>query len=179
MPIFKCEPHGPVAGIYGRRISDDEPKHLYLPGPHRGVWNAVAAKNHQTLFITEAILDGMSLWQAGHRNVIALYGANGWTDDHERLLKENGATEIYLCLDNDDAGKEATAKIGKKMMKEAYRIASHHIKKSLQTNRYIVKECKYQKRNKPLCFFPVIQIYPDSNLKKERSYLQNCTQILE
>ena len=105
-----------VAGIYGRRITDDEPKHLYLPGPHRGVWNAVAAKNHQTLFITEAILDGMSLWQAGHRNVIALYGANGWTDYHERLLRENGTTEIYLCLDNDKAGEEATARLEKEIL---------------------------------------------------------------
>jgi DNA primase catalytic core len=120
VPIFKCEPHGPsaggVAGIYGRRVTDDEPKHLYLPGPHRGVWNAVAAKNHQTLFITEAILDGMSLWQAGHRNVIALYGANGWTGDHEQLLKESGTTEIYLCLDNDKAGEEATARLEKEIL---------------------------------------------------------------
>jgi DNA primase catalytic core len=113
VPIFN---DAGVAGIYGRRVTDDEPKHLYLPGPHRGVWNAVAAKSNQTLFITEAILDGMSLWQAGHRNVIALYGANGWTDDHEQLLKENGATEIYLCLDNDDAGKEATARLEREIL---------------------------------------------------------------
>ena len=86
MPIFDAA--GKVAGIYGRRVSEDEPKHLYLPGPHRGVWNAAAARTNQTLFITEAILDGMSLWQAGYRNVIAMYGTNGWTPDHEQLLKE-------------------------------------------------------------------------------------------
>ena len=84
---------------------DAEPQHLYLPGPHRGVWNGTAAKTNQTLFITEAILDGMSLWQAGFKNVIALYGANGWTADHEKLLRENGTTEIYLCLDNDESGR--------------------------------------------------------------------------
>ena len=61
--------------------------HLYLPGPHRGVWNGAAAKTNQTLFIAEAILDGMSLWQAGFKNVIALYGTNGWTADHEQLLQ--------------------------------------------------------------------------------------------
>jgi DNA primase catalytic core len=109
VPIFDTA--GKVAGIYGRRTSDDEPKHLYLPGPHRGVWNAVAAKTNQTLFITEAILDGLSLWQAGFRNVIALYGTNGWTPHHEQLLKETGTTEIYLCLDNDKGGAEATAQL--------------------------------------------------------------------
>ncbi len=109
VPIFDSAGH--VAGIYGRRITDDEPRHLYLPGPHRGVWNAAAAKTNQTLFITEAILDGLSLWQAGYRNVIALYGANGWTADHERLLKENGTREIYLALDNDATGAEATERL--------------------------------------------------------------------
>ncbi len=114
VPIFDAAGH--VAGIYGRRVTEDEPKHLYLPGPHRGVWNAAAAKTSQTLFITEAILDGMSLWQAGYRNVIALYGTNGWTGDHEQLLRENGATEAYLCLDNDEAGATATARLEKEIL---------------------------------------------------------------
>lgn len=109
VPIFDAA--GKVAGIYGRRITDDEPRHLYLPGPHRGVWNGAAAKTNQSLFLTEAILDGLSLWQAGYRNVIALYGANGWTGDHERLLKENSTTEIYLALDNDATGYDATQRL--------------------------------------------------------------------
>jgi len=115
VPIFDAT--GNVAGIYGRKAGPSSnaaaPQHLYLPGPHRGVWNGTAAKINQTLFITEAILDGMSLWQAGFKNVIALYGANGWTDDHEKLLRENNTTGIYLCLDNDQAGAEATARLEK------------------------------------------------------------------
>jgi DNA primase catalytic core len=109
VPIFDAQ--GNVSGFYGRRISDEEPRHLYLPGPHRGVWNSTAAKTNQTLFIAEAILDGMALWQAGFKNTIAIYGTNGWTTDHEQLLKENGVTEIFLCLDNDDAGRTATERL--------------------------------------------------------------------
>ena len=54
----------------------------------------------------------MALWQAGFKNVIALYGTGGWTADHEKLLRENGTTEVYLCLDNDEAGRsgDRTAK---------------------------------------------------------------------
>jgi DNA primase catalytic core len=114
VPIFDAA--GKVTGIYGRRVNDAEPQHLYLPGQHRGVFNGAVAKTNQTLFITEAILDGMSLWQAGFKNVIALYGAHGWTDDHEKLLRENGATEIYLCLDNDQTGEEATARLEKEIL---------------------------------------------------------------
>ena len=117
VPIFDAA--GNVAGIYGRRVTDDEPRHLYLPGPHRGVWNGTAAKMNQTLFITEAILDGMSLWQAGIKNVIALYGANGWTDDHEKLLRDNNTTEIYLALDNDATGAEATERLEKEILAAA------------------------------------------------------------
>jgi DNA primase catalytic core len=109
VPIFDTA--GKVAGIYGRRVNDAEPRHLYLSGPHRGVFNGAAAKTSQSLFITEAIFDALSLWQAGQRNVIALYGAHGWTDDHGQLLRDNGTTEIYLCLDNDQAGAEATARL--------------------------------------------------------------------
>ena len=103
VPLFDTA--GNVGGIYGRRITDDEPHHLYLPGPRRGVWNGTAAKTNQTLFIAEAILDGMALWQAGFKNVIAIYGTNGWTQDHDQLLKDNGTTELFLCLDNDEAGR--------------------------------------------------------------------------
>jgi DNA primase len=109
VPIFDAA--GKATGIYGRRVTDAEPSHLYLPGPHRGVFNGAAAKTSQSLFITEAIFDALSLWQAGFKNAIALYGAHGWTDDHAQLLKGNGTTEIYLALDNDKAGEEATARL--------------------------------------------------------------------
>jgi DNA primase catalytic core len=109
VPIFDAT--GKATGIYGRRVTDAEPSHLYLPGPHRGVFNGAAAKTSQSLFITEAIFDALSLWQAGFKNAIALYGAHGWTDDHAQLLKANGTTEVYLALDNDKAGEEATARL--------------------------------------------------------------------
>ena len=107
-----------VSGIYGRNVRPCEAheRHLYLPGPHRGVFNGIAAKTSQTLFLTESIFDAMALWQAGFKNVIALYGTGGWTADHEKLLRENGTTEVYLCLDNDDAGRAATAQLKEKLV---------------------------------------------------------------
>jgi DNA primase catalytic core len=102
---------GNICGIYGRRVTADEPQHLYLPGPHRGVWNGGSAKTNQTLLITEAILDGLALWQAGFRNVIAIYGAQGWTPDHEALFKSNPIREAFLCLDNDEAGRAGTERL--------------------------------------------------------------------
>ena len=54
------------------------------------------------------ILHGVSLWQAGFKNVIVLCGANDWTGDHEALLRQYQMREIYLCLDNDEDGAKAT-----------------------------------------------------------------------
>ncbi|MDD2710293.1 MAG: CHC2 zinc finger domain-containing protein [Verrucomicrobiae bacterium] len=113
VPIFDTA--GNVVGLYGRRINDENPRHLYLKGEHRGVWNGACAKTNQSLFVTEAILDGMALWQAGFKNVIALYGTEGFTPDHERLLQDNGATEVFLCLDNDEPGQAATERLKEKL----------------------------------------------------------------
>ncbi len=126
VPIFDMA--GNVAGIYGRRIANAEPHHLYLPGEHRGVWNGASAKTNQTLFVTEAIFDAMSLWQAGFRNVMALYGVRGWTGDHEKLLRENSTREIFLCLDNDDGGRECTERLKEKVLAHGHQAAGPLVK---------------------------------------------------
>jgi len=42
---------GAVTEVYGRKITpnlrEGTPLHLYLPGPHRGVWNAAALGAHK------------------------------------------------------------------------------------------------------------------------------------
>jgi DNA primase catalytic core len=113
IPILDSQ--GNVCGIYGRRITDAEPRHLYLPGPHRGVFNHYAARTNKTVFIAEAILDAMSLWQSGFKNVVALYGAQGWTADHEQLLREGATRQAWLCLDNDEAGRNGSEQLKEKL----------------------------------------------------------------
>ncbi len=106
---------GNVVNLYGRRLDDQKPRHLYLGGERRGVFNGAAAKAHQSLIVTEAILDAMSFWAAGVRNVISLYGKDGWTADHETLMRENGVTEIVLALDSDERGQEAAKALETKL----------------------------------------------------------------
>lgn len=114
VPIF--DGAGEVCGLYGRRLNDEQPRHLYLAGAHRGVWNGAAFKVHQSVMLTESIFDAMSLWQAGFKNAVALYGKEGWTSDHATLLQQSGVREIFLCLDNDEAGREATARLKKEVL---------------------------------------------------------------
>ncbi len=123
VPIFESGPDGrlgEICGMYGRQVEPSQMGaasrcHLYLAGEQRGVFNGITAKTNQTLLITEAIFDAMSLWQAGFKNVISLYGNGGWTTHHETLIKENGIIEVYLALDNDERSRAATERLGKKI----------------------------------------------------------------
>ena len=87
VPIFDNAPAGEqrVVGMYGRKITphlrEGTPLHTYLPGPHRGVWNsaALASAPHgvdetKEVILCEAIIDALTFWSAGFRNVITSYG---------------------------------------------------------------------------------------------------------
>jgi DNA primase catalytic core len=95
---------------YGRR-QDLSPKHLYLAGPHRGVFNCKVLSGTERIFLTESIIDSLSLYQLGIRESIALYGTNGLTKAHIELLQKHRIKEAILCLDNDEAGETAGQKI--------------------------------------------------------------------
>ena len=45
---------------------------------------------------------------------------HGWTPDHEKLLRENSTREVFLCLDNDESGSEATEQLKEKVLAEGH-----------------------------------------------------------
>jgi len=108
-PIF--DENKDAVGLYGRRITDGETAHFYLPGPRRGVFNFQAAKRSKSIILTEKIIDALTLYNAGFRDVIPCYGVNGFTPDLLDLLIRSQVKEVYICFDLDDAGKEGAAKI--------------------------------------------------------------------
>ncbi|MEK7751943.1 MAG: CHC2 zinc finger domain-containing protein, partial [Acidobacteriota bacterium] len=109
LPIL--DRNGRTVGMYGRKVTpnlrEGTPLHLYLPGEHRGVWNEVGLIGQKEWLLCEALLDALTLWAAGFRNVTASYGVNGFTPDHWRLLDELKPERVVLCYDNDPAGNAA------------------------------------------------------------------------
>jgi DNA primase catalytic core len=98
---------GAVSGLYGRNIDDSaEISHLYLAGPRTGIVNRQAVKRSQTIFLTESIIDALTLYDQGFKNTIPTYGVNGFTDAHLELLHKRINT-AYLVFDSDPAGKRA------------------------------------------------------------------------
>lgn len=77
---------GSVVNLYGRNIDDVcNVTHLYLPGKRCGLVNRQAAKRSQTIILTESIIDALTLYDQGFKNVMPVYGVNGLTDDHLSL----------------------------------------------------------------------------------------------
>jgi len=108
-PVF--DENRDCVGLYGRRLTDGEVNHLYLPGPRRGVWNHQAVKRSPTLILAESVIDALTLYQAGFKDVVPCWGVNGVTEDHLALLARHKTKEAYLCFDRDDAGDKGAEKI--------------------------------------------------------------------
>ncbi len=133
--------NGVITEVYGRkllgkRLRKDCAQHLYLPGPHEGVWNAQAVKTSPEIILCESLIDAMTFWVHGFRNVTTSYGTAGFTDDLLRLLTESGVEKVLIAYDRDEAGNKAAEKLALRLMEngmDAYRVL---FPKGMDTNEY-------------------------------------------
>ncbi|EBX8168040.1 DNA primase [Salmonella enterica subsp. enterica serovar Glostrup] len=114
--------NGQIREMYGRKITEHlrsgTPLHLYLPGPHGGVWNEQALVGSRSVILCESLIDAMSFWVAGHRNVTAAYGVNGFTDEMRDAFRAHGVRQVLIAFDNDSAGNEAAVKLASSLAAE-------------------------------------------------------------
>jgi DNA primase catalytic core len=134
---------GEVTEIYGRKINDDlrpgTVYHLYLPGPHRGVWNEAALSASREVILCEALIDALTFWCSGYRNVTSSYGVEGFTADHLAAFQQHGIARVLIAYDRDEAGERAAEKLAKKLTAEGldcYRIL---FPKGMDANEYALK----------------------------------------
>lgn len=102
---------GAVSEIYGRKVASQKSGiyHLYLPGPHRGIWNPDCLKSPEVI-LTESVIDALTFWVNGFENVTCIYGTEGFTDDHLEAFKRHKTQKIYLAYDRDKAGDRAATR---------------------------------------------------------------------
>ncbi|UEM40421.1 DNA primase [Pectobacterium aquaticum] len=114
--------NGQVRELYGRKVGDrlraGTPNHLYLPGSHGGVWNEQALVASKTVILCESLIDAMSFWVAGYRNVTAAYGVNGFTDEMREAFIRHGVKQVLIAFDNDVAGDEGAEKLASSLVAE-------------------------------------------------------------
>lgn len=96
--------NGGIVNLYGRNIAEDNNvNHLYLPGARSGIINRQAVKRSQTIILTESVIDALTLYAQGFKNVIPIYGVNGLLDEHLSLFSRR-IKEAYIIFDADEAG---------------------------------------------------------------------------
>ena len=127
--------HGRIVQIYGRRLGGgNDSGHLCLSGPPRGVWNEMALEHQTEVILCKSILDAMTLWCAGHRNVTACYGHDGFTDDHLQALKTSAARRVYVAYAGTDAGKAATVRLSEKLIAEGFECLAIRFPEGMDAN---------------------------------------------
>jgi DNA primase catalytic core len=134
---------GNVTEVYGRKITPKlrpgTPLHLYLPGPHRGVWNLDALAAHKEVILCEALIDALTFWCAGFRNVTASYGTEGFTEDILAAFKRHGTERVLIAYDRDEAGERAAAKHAERLMAEGIEAWRIEFPKGMDANGYALK----------------------------------------
>ena len=129
-----------VVEAYGRKIRNNlrkgTPKHLYLPGQHLGVFNQQSLANHDEVILCESLIDALTFWNHGYKNVTTSYGTGGFTEDILKAFKANKIKRVLIAYDRDKAGEDAALELSKKLNKEnidTYRI---QFPKNMDANEY-------------------------------------------
>jgi len=136
--------HGVITEVYGRkllgnRLRKGTPQHLYLPGPHQGVWNIEALKTSKEIILCEALIDAMTFWVHGFRNVTASYGTGGFTDDHLAAFRQHGIERILIAYDRDEAGNQAAEKLLKLLTDNGIDCFRIQFPKGMDANEYALQ----------------------------------------
>ncbi|MEO7404096.1 MAG: toprim domain-containing protein, partial [Burkholderiales bacterium] len=103
------------------------------------MWNGQALQAAKEVILCEALIDAMSFWCAGYRNVVTAYGIEGFSDELLDAFKTHGTERVLIAYDRDDAGELAAARLGERLMAlgiECFRI---QFPKGMDANEYALK----------------------------------------
>lgn len=138
VPIL--DENGLITEAYGRKVSRKLTKgtslHLYLPGPHVGLWNPQCLKASEEIILCEALIDAMTFWVHGYRNVTASYGTQGFTEDHLAAFRQHNIKRVLIAYDRDEAGNTAAEVLGKQLMEQGMDAFRVLLPKGMDVNEY-------------------------------------------
>ena len=98
-----------------RRRSGKHDRHLFLPGPQRGIWNPAALRSPEVI-VTEGIIDALTFWCAGFRHVTTGYSAKALPEELLDALLAAKVQRVFLAFDRDEAGDKGAAEAAAQLM---------------------------------------------------------------
>jgi len=129
---------GAVVGLYGRRTNatatTESPKHLYLPGPHRGVLNL--DQLGEEVIVCEAAIDALTFLSHGFTSVTSSFGCEGFTEEMMAVFQRRGVRRVVIAFDHDEAGDHCADKLAEVLDGIGIESARALLPKTLDANAY-------------------------------------------
>jgi DNA primase len=117
---------GEIGTVYGRAI--DAPtkagRHLFLPGPQRGIFNPAALRSAEVI-VCEGIIDALTFWGAGFRNVTTGYSAKALPEELLAAFIAAKVRRVLIAYDRDKAGDDGAAAVAAQLA--AYGVESARV----------------------------------------------------
>lgn len=138
-----------VLEVYGRklmgaRLRKGTPQHLYLPGPHDGVFN-LAHLNGDEIILCESLIDALTFWRWGFKQVTTSYGTSGFTGAILQALIDRDVKRVLIAYDRDEAGNTAAEKVAKQLNKHSIDACRILFPKGMDANEYALTMTPAQK----------------------------------
>ncbi len=136
---------GDVVQLYGRKLLNNLREgtayHLYLPGDHAGVFNLDYLQQNpvEEIILCEALIDALTFWRWGFKNVTSSYGVNGFTEALLQTLKDLKIKRVLIAYDRDDAGNSAAEKVAKQLNQHGIDTFRVLFPKGMDANEYALK----------------------------------------
>lgn len=105
----------------------------------RGIADREAIEVFQLGYANRTLIDALTFWCAGYRNVTASYGVEGFTPDHLTSFKEHGIERVLIAYDRDAAGERAAESLAKQLMAEGMDCYRLHFPKGMDANAYALQ----------------------------------------
>ena len=146
-PIYNAA--GAVAELYGRRFCAESKsmRHLYLPGPHGGIFNHEAAFAGSDLILCESVFDALTFYVNGFTNVTAIFGTEGFSEELFAALLAHKVRVVRIAYDADEAGERAARRDSERLQKHGVEVHRIKFPWGMDANEYA---CKVQPAAKSL-----------------------------
>ncbi|MCP5210682.1 MAG: toprim domain-containing protein [Hahellaceae bacterium] len=144
IPVMdRSDSHFQITEVYGRKLLDrlrkGTPKHLYLPGPHEGVFNVSSFSCSDQIILCESLIDALTFWRHGFKNVTTSYGVAGFTDEIFDAFKQHQIKRVLIAYDRDEAGNNAANDLAERLMKSEIECFRVLFPKGMDANEYALK----------------------------------------
>jgi hypothetical protein len=112
---------------------------MYLPGPHRGIFNWEVLRVSKSIILCEALIDALTFWCHGFRNVTSVYGVESPLAEHLAAFKKYGTTQVLIAFDRDEAGDRGAEKVAEQLMAAGISCYRVQFPRGMDANEYACK----------------------------------------